>query len=253
MLHFIDRHKFGLLGTVLLHFLVILLANYTVLPEGIVDKELVIHLNMETIELRSEDHENENQTVKPSNDNSNKGVNEAGPKEVKSGEYNEFDKEPSETSKQNFEQQLANELKALEDQVIKDQRDAGYGYSQEEIDAMLNAKKNSELDQVKEQEPRSESAFKGNTNITYKLSNRFDTRLNVPVYMCQYGGVVVINIAVNQEGKVLSVKLDEESSKTNDACLIDAALKSAKRTRFNRKKSASKVQLGSITYKFIEQ
>jgi TonB family protein len=71
--------------------------------------------------------------------------------------------------------------------------------------------------------------------------------------MCQYGGVVVINIAVNQEGKVLSVKLDEESSKTNDACLIDAALKSAKRTRFNRKKSASKVQLGSITYKFIEQ
>ena len=253
MLQFIDRHKFGLLGTVLIHFLIILVANYSVLPEQVAEEDLVIELNFEQENENELIAEKNNKETKASNDNSNRAVNESSPKNVKSGDYNEFNKETSGTNKESFEKQLNEELRDLEEQVIKDQREAGYGYTKEEIDAMLNTKKNKDLDSVKEQEPRSEAAFKGNTNITYKLSNRFDTQLEVPVYMCQYAGVVVVNIAVNKNGEVVSAKVDTESSKTKDACLLEAALNSAKKTRFNKKNDAANIQAGSITYKFIEQ
>ncbi len=253
MLQFIDRHKFGLLGTILLHFFFILGATYVQLPEGEVETKLVIALSfMETVQETS-DNSKEMVPEIPATLKSNKAVNESAPNEVKSGDYNEYNRDPSESSKKSFEQQLEEELKALEEQVIQEQRDAGYGYSQEEIDQMLKTKKNEDLEEVVEQEPRSESAVKGNTNITYKLNNRYDTKLEVPVYMCQYGGVVVINIAVDKHGKVVSAKVDEESSKTTDLCLLKAALKSAKNTHFNRKNEASRIQMGSITYRFIEQ
>ena len=252
MLKFLDRHKFGLLGTFLLHFFVLVLANYVVLPEDVVEKELVIQLNFQEEELEEIELKDKHQT-QSTDDNSNKAVNESVPSDVKSGDYNEYNREPSEVSKQNFEQQLEEELKALEEQVIQEQRDAGYGYSKQEVNEMLSSKKNKELESIIEQKPRSESAYKGSTNITYKLQDRYDTQLEVPVYLCQYGGVVVVNIAVDRQGKVISTKIDTESSKTKDPCLIQAALKSAKETRFNKKNSASRIQTGSITYRFVEQ
>jgi len=257
MLRFIDRHKFGLLATVLFHFFIIFFSTYVYLPMGDPDGEslLVIDFPMEeqVQPEKEETPEEQSKEQKVSNNNSNKAVNESAPDDVEKGDYNEYNKEPSESSKESFEEQLERELKELEQEVIKEQREAGYGYTEEEIAEMLDSKKNKELESVADQKPRSESAFEGNTNITYKLKDRFDTYLNVPVYMCQYGGVVVINIAVNQKGKVVSAKVDKESSKTSDPCLIKAALAGAKSTKFNRKSTASKIQMGSITYRFLEQ
>jgi hypothetical protein len=253
MLRFIDRHKFGLLGTLLFHFFFLLSATYVSLPGEVTDTESLLVIDFpEEVVLEEKDNEIPDKVVE-SNDNSNKAVNESAPDNIDKGEYNEFNKEPSEASKESFEEQLERELKELEQEVIKEQRDAGYGYTKEEVEKLLDSKKNKELEEVVDQKPRSESAFAGNTNITYKLKNRFDTHLNVPVYMCQYGGVVVVNIAVDQSGKVISAKLDKESSKTTDNCLIKAALSGAKNTRFNRKNTASKIQMGSITYRFINQ
>lgn len=256
MLRFLERHKFGLLGTVLFHFIFLYIAMYVYLPSPKIETEHVLVIDFpedKPEEEIKEEHEEDQQQSKQTDNNSNKAVNEAAPDNVESGDYNEYNREPSSTSKENFEKQLAEELKALEEQVIQEQRDAGYGYTQEQIDDLLDAKKNKELDKVPEQKPRSESACKGNTNITYKLKNRFDTHLQVPVYMCQYGGIVVVNIAVNQDGYVVSAKLDEESTKISDPCLIEAALKGAKNTKFNRKSTATKIQKGSITYRFLEQ
>jgi hypothetical protein len=255
MLRFLERHKFGLLGTVLIHFLFLFLAMYAYMPKGSVEIEniLVIDFEEETDTEIQKEEEVIKQNIKESNDNSNKAVNESAPKNVESGDYNEYNKEVSPTNKESFEKQLEQELKALEKQVIQEQRDAGYGYTDEEKEALLDSKKNKELETVEDQKPRSEAAFKGNTNITYKLKSRFDRHLQVPVYMCQYGGVVVINIAVNQEGDVISAKLDEESTRISDQCLIQAALKGAKNTKFNRSRSATKIQKGSITYRFLEQ
>jgi hypothetical protein len=254
MLRFLDRHKFGLLATLLFHFFILFFSTYVYLPMGKGEQESLLVIDFPVIEeVTLEITEQTEESQKASNNNSNKAVNESAPDDVAKGDYNEYNKEPSESSKESFEEQLERELKELEKEVIKEQRDAGYGYTEEEIAEMLDSKKNKELDAVEAQKPRSESAFDGNTNITYKLKDRFDTHLNVPVYMCQYGGVVVVNIAVNQNGKVVSAKVDKESSKTSDPCLVKAALAGAKSTKFNRKSTASKIQMGSITYRFLEQ
>lgn len=249
MLEFLNRYKLGILGTVLFHVFLVLWANYSYMPylDKGTENLLVIEFPVQE-EINPEELE-ESESKKATDAESNKAVNESAPDDVKSGDYNEYNNE----TKDNFEKQLEQELKELEKQVIEDQREAGYGYSEEEIEEMLDSKKNHELDQVKEQKPRSEATYQGGTNITYKLANRFDTRLKVPVYMCQYGGVVVINIAVDQNGVVVSAKVDKESSKTTDGCLISAALNGAKNTHFNRKSSAPKIQMGSITYQFIAQ
>ena len=254
MLKFLVRHKFGLLGTFLLHIFILLFAMYSYMPVQVDEREDLLVINFpvdpEVIEPDREESDSQN---KRSNNNSNKAVNEAAPENVKKGDYNEYNREPSKSSKEEYEKKIEEELRELEKQVVQEQRDKGYGYSDEEIEKMLNSKKNKSLDKVVEQKPRSESAYEGSTNIKYKLENRYDTRLNVPVYMCQYGGTVVVNIAVDREGKVVSAKVDLESSKTSDPCLVKAALAGAKATRFNRKSSAPKIQMGSITYQFIEQ
>lgn len=249
MLEFLNRHKLGILGTVLFHVFVVFWANYVYMPYLDNGGENLLVIEFPVEEEITPEELNESKPKQATDAESNKAVNESAPDDLKSGDYNEYNSE----SKDNYEKQLEEELKELEKQVIEDQREAGYGYSEEEIAEMLDSKKNHELDQVKEQKPRSEAAYKGGTNITYKLENRFDTRLKVPVYMCQYGGVVVINIAVDQNGAVVSAKLDKESSKTTDECLIKAALNGANNTRFNRKSSAPKIQMGSITYQFIAQ
>jgi hypothetical protein len=255
MLRFLDRHKFGLLGTIILHFLFLVSATYVSLPIKKADVESLLVIDFAIEEEAAPIPEIEESTQKPENleSNSNKAVNESAPKDVAKGDYNEYNKEPSESQKESFEEQLERELKELEQEVIQEQRDKGYGYSPEEIEKMLDTKKNKELETVESQKPRSESAFEGNTNISYKLKNRFDTRLEVPVYMCQFGGLIVVNIAVDQKGKVISAKIDKESSKTTDLCLVKAALQGAKNTRFNSKSSAPKIQMGSITYRFLEQ
>lgn len=251
MLRFLDRHKFGLLGTVIFHFLLFFVATYSHMP--VAENEFETVLTVIFPELEQPSKEPVSESLVPSNNHSNKGVNEAAPSDISKGDYNAYNQEPSESSKELFEEQLANELKALEQEVIQEQRDAGYGYTEEETAELLDAKKNMELESVVAQKPRSESVFEGKTNITYKLENRFDTFLKVPVYMCQYGGKVVINIAVNRNGNVISSQIDKESTQATDACLLSAALKSAKNTKFNKKPSAPKTQVGSITYIFIEQ
>ncbi len=255
MLAFLDRHKFGVLGTVLLHFFFLLGANYVRLPQKVPEQELAIILNFQETEAPNTDEERslEKNAKLDSESHSNRGKNEAAPNDVESGDYNAYNQESTSSSKESFEKQLADELKALEEQVVQEQRDLGFGYTQDQVNEMLNAQKNTDLNDVKQQKPRSEAAYKGNTNITYKLSNRFDTQLKVPVYMCQYGGLVVVNIAVDRNGKVVSAKVDTQSSKTMDGCLLDAAIKCAKNTKFNSNSNAAKIQLGSITYNFIQQ
>jgi len=253
MLKFFIRHKYGVLGTLLLHLFILLFANYSYMPIKVSEQENLLVVNFPEEVKIEEPKENEPANQKSSNDNSNKAVNDAAPDNVNKGDYNEYNREPSKSSKEQYEKQIEEELHELEKQVVQEQRDKGYGYTEEEIEKMLNSKKNKELDKVVEQKPRSESAYEGSTNIRYKLENRYDTRLYVPVYMCQYGGVVVVNIAVDRDGKVVSAKVDTESSKTSDPCLVKAALAGARATRFNRKSSAPKIQMGSITYQFIEQ
>jgi hypothetical protein len=91
-----------------------------------------------------------------------------------------------------------------------------------------------------------------NTTISYQLVNRKDLDLPNPVYTCYGYGKVVINIEVNDLGKVVKNSYNKTASTTSNECLIDAALEYAEQARFNT--DASKIkQLGTITFNFPGQ
>lgn len=98
-----------------------------------------------------------------------------------------------------------------------------------------------------------EAMYDGPTRIFYKLDNRHKIYLPIPIYKCENSGVVVINILVDQKGRITDYSIDEQSSSTSDKCLLDAAVSSVKRTRFNPDNKSPEKQAGFISFEFVAQ
>ena len=87
-----------------------------------------------------------------------------------------------------------------------------------------------------------------NSSISYSLVDREYTFLPTPVYLCEYGGKIVINITVDSNGNVIDAYLNSSSASSN-GCLIDSALEYAKAAIFSIN-PAKPSQLGTITFLF---
>lgn len=95
--------------------------------------------------------------------------------------------------------------------------------------------------------------YKGPTTITYYLEGRMHVYIPVPVYQCQGGGKVVMDIQVNKSGYVVSANVNKSESRYSEACIAEAATRAALTTRFNSVSSGSDKQQGRISYIFIAQ
>lgn len=84
------------------------------------------------------------------------------------------------------------------------------------------------------------------TSITYSLVERNHLLLPPPIYTCEQGGKVVINIKVDADGNVYEADLNTNSSDTSDYCLVENAIAYAFRSKFDS--SQRNMQLGTITY-----
>lgn len=92
----------------------------------------------------------------------------------------------------------------------------------------------------------------GQTRITYHVPpNRKARYIDRPIYRCQGGGTVVVNISVDQQGNVLQANV--KSSTSSEECLREMALQSAQNFLFDRDANAAKKVNGSITYIFVAQ
>lgn len=109
------------------------------------------------------------------------------------------------------------------------------------------------LDIYQPGELKEDQVYEGPTNIYFSLEGRKITRLIVPVYQCEGGGVVQLDIRVGRRGQVEFIAVDQASSTTRDNCLIEAAKQAARRTLFNFDAGAPLLQTGSITFRFIAQ
>ena len=110
------------------------------------------------------------------------------------------------------------------------------------------------LKESKETSPKTTDKKSNNRNSTnsYSLKDRKALFFPNPVYTCDGFGKVVITIEVNARGKVTKATFNPTLSETNNACLVESALKYAQRTRFNTK-SDQPLQLGTIAYRFPGQ
>jgi TonB family protein len=93
---------------------------------------------------------------------------------------------------------------------------------------------------------------KDNTTVSYFLEGRWHRYVYIPTYKCQGGGTVILDIVINQSGKVISVLIADNKS-TPDACLREEAFRSAITAQFNADPKAQAKQLGTMTYVFLAQ
>lgn len=98
---------------------------------------------------------------------------------------------------------------------------------------------------------RKDIKYSGPTRIKYTLKGRTDRFIHIPVYKCQKGGKVLINIVVNQEGEVINASV--ASSSTDELCIIETALNSARISLFNIDLNSPPKQKGTISYEFLSQ
>ncbi len=109
------------------------------------------------------------------------------------------------------------------------------------------------VDFYKAEKIEEEQVYKGPTNIYYKLDDRKVVYLHIPVYKCQGGATVKVDIRVGQRGKVELVTINNQGTDTRDPCFLQAAKEAAQRTRFNFNSSAPMLQQGHIIYHFVAQ
>ena len=109
-----------------------------------------------------------------------------------------------------------------------------------------------EPNQTKKQEEKKEIRFTGNSNIRYFVKNRHDVVMSNPLYTCpEYmSGLIVVDIEIDQSGKVIKAKYNSEKSTTETECLIESAINAAYDSFFNADNTAPIVQNGYITYNF---
>jgi outer membrane biosynthesis protein TonB len=82
------------------------------------------------------------------------------------------------------------------------------------------------------------------------LNGRNPILLQKPEFKIQKEGIVVVEISVNREGKVISATPGGRGSTLVDNTLYAAAKKAALESKFNLKNDAPERQVGTITYHF---
>ncbi len=97
-----------------------------------------------------------------------------------------------------------------------------------------------------------EKSFKGASRIKYFVRGRWKVSLRNPIYTCpdDMHGWISINIQVDRQGRVVHAQYDPKRSTSTKECLIDAALRYARRTRFNADPNGPPLSYGYIRYLF---
>lgn len=104
----------------------------------------------------------------------------------------------------------------------------------------------------KKKKKRESGSGNRNTTISYDLVNRGGLYIPNPVYTCDRGGIVVIDIQVNALGKVTKTHFNKRASTTQNGCLVESAIMYAEKARFTTAPSIEN-QKGTITYNFPGQ
>jgi len=245
MRSFIQKHIYGILGTIIVHLLLAILFMLIKLSTTYQERQEAIIIDFEStpeepeiIEVEVPDRIAEMYNNEEFWTNIARNLSSQTEEEFDIEDYIDKIKqelmESGEISEQNYLDELRQRLEEgthAGETEFRDLED-----SKEEITANEMA-----------------AAYSGPTRIYYVLEGRTHRYLPLPIYKCEGSGKVVLDIVVDQRGFVLSAEVIQEESSTDDYCLHDMAKDAALRTRFNLDLSAPARQEGLITYHFVAQ
>ena len=107
--------------------------------------------------------------------------------------------------------------------------------------------------ELKTEDKKSEKRqYSGPSVLSWHLDGRKASHLPIPAYRCYGGGMVTVLITVDNSGRVIDAKIQEETS-SDDKCLRDFAFRAARQSRFSIKQDAPARQHGDIIYQFLAQ
>ena len=89
------------------------------------------------------------------------------------------------------------------------------------------------------------------SGISYDLAGRNPMALPKPAYNSPKSGRVVVDISVDQQGKVMVAKAGARGTTVQDASLFREAEAAARRSKFTPNPNGPEKQIGTITYLFI--
>lgn len=238
-------HRRGIMGTVIVHLLaaIVLLSVQISKMEIPVPSEIVIDMPApEEIKKAIEEKEKKEEVQRKSSVEEVEqmlrsiAVNENAAKQQKS---------KAESNVQEYIDDVMAELEAGEDVSGRYKPKRDKNFMKDSLQNMRD-RKEKELDSLKS------TFYSGKSSVSYNLKDRYARVLPIPVFKCENGGTVIVNIAVSRNGAVQKAEVAEAQSQADD-CLWRVAVDAAKKSLFNVKADAPDLQYGTITYHFVKQ
>lgn len=237
-----DRHKVGILSTIVFHLLLLVILLATKLHTNKEYYGSEIDVEFEKEELAEELQEAEANLI----------PNDA---LVPAYEMEAIRNFAVDASDQDLNSDLSDEKNIDADQLYNDAQRLKQQMieNKERYENIHDDDIENEIPNTPEKEtPESEKQqIKGPAVVSYFLKNRKARHLPVPAYQCEFGGQVVVNIEVLPNGRVADASIDKDHSVIDD-CINQAALQAASLSLFTSTSGTSK-QKGSITYLFVAQ
>lgn len=153
-------------------------------------------------------------------------------------------------SSERLAQRVEDDLRAMEqaefDRLAEERKERG---EEIEIPQLDPSKWNKELYMDKAAEP---VRIEGATTVWHDLQGRVRAN-DVPGYLCPKQGRVAVRVSVDANGTVLRADIDPARSAQADECMLEHALRSAKRARFSPRAGSSDQQTGTVFFLFQAQ
>lgn len=249
LLDFTDRHRYPLLITFSVHFLLVILAANIVLSYVDVSDAKIVAITMEDLQRIEEEMK------KAGIDRLSIDAKMSTSKSAMSGFTNQAAADLGEDvdiSKMRADFSTLKEAEAVTHQTNE------YG-EEVKIDLFSEQVKNRTVDLDQYQRIDTTRAKKETKPFTGKSTVRYSftqperhniASIPVPIYTVRVGGLVVVDVKINREGRVVAAQINSSKTTCPNEDAYEKAVTYARRARFNVDTSAPAQQDGYISYQF---
>lgn len=244
VMEWLKVHRHGVMGTVIFHLVLAIFLVCVGISKLDSQGRMEIELDMpepEIVQQKQEELKKKEEIVRQSADDEVRemlrslAVNEDAVKKNEGAEAHERVEEYIEQIREEIGGSYGNRYRANKDKH----------YNEDSIRA-LQDKKERMLDSLQS------TVYVGKSSVSYNIKGRYKTYLPIPIFKCEFGGKVVVNVIVNRKGRVVKAEVVDAESRKDD-CLREVAVDAALSSEFNVDENAPERQAGTITYNFVKQ
>lgn len=232
---FFDKHKALIITSLLCSILLLALYNFSLSSNNKKARELLVDLENFQMEkpVEEEPQEQETPQTTPSQTLTHQAYNE-----TQEARTDNFDKQLQEI----FEKNSSSQLESSDEESSGTSGSFNFQQKREEPKKRSDGDRNTT-------NTSTQSGSMDNSSISFSLVGRSAVVIPNPIYTCDRSGKIVVNITVDDRGKVTSTSINRGSSNSSNDCLTQQALQYASQAIFSRQ-AGRPSQPGTITYNF---